>query len=145
MRFTVPQFIEQEIKIVWIFTFRQFIFVAISGVICVVIWSIGLPLYIFVVACIVLGGGSLALAFLKIGGRSLPVILANVFKFSVAPKMYIWHKRGAQATVFKKEIKKIKKKSKSGEEEEEFEDSVVKLTKDSKLKQLNAVIETKKE
>lgn len=145
MRFTVPQFIEQEIKMVWIFTFRQFIFVFIAGIICVVIWSLKLPLYIFIIACIVFGGGALGLAFIKLGGRPLPTVLANIFKFSASPKMYIWHKKGAQTTVFKKESKKAKKKRGAKEQEEEIEDSIVKLTKDSKLRQLNAVIETRKE
>ena len=49
----------------------------------------------------------MALAFLRIGGRSLPVVLGNFLKFSVSPKMFIWGKVEAPIKFFKKE--KIKK------------------------------------
>lgn len=136
MRFTVPQFIEYEAKIIGPFTFRQFIFVGVAGAICFVIYF-SAPLSLFVISCFVLGGTALAFAFLKIGGRSLFTILGNFLKFSVTPKLYIWKRKETQATVFKKEFKKEKKE---GETEEELP---LKIAAKSQLKKLRTQIETK--
>jgi hypothetical protein len=132
MRFTVPKFIEHEAKIVGPLTFRQFIFVGMAGGICFVLYFT-VPFSIFLVASLVLGGGAVALAFLKIGGRPLSIILANFLKFNISPKMYIWKKTEAPIKVFKKE--KVKK--------EEVEDELpLKIAERSQLKKLRTKIET---
>ncbi len=104
MRFTVPQFIEHEAKIVGPLTFRQFTFVGIAGAFGFVLYF-NAPFLVFLVSVIFMLVISLALAFVKIGGRDLFTILFNLLKFSIAPKMYIWRKK-SQAEI---EIK-IKKK-----------------------------------
>lgn len=92
MRFTVPQFIEREAKIVGPFTFRQFTFVGIAGATAFVLrYTVSFP--IFLILTIFLAAGSLSLAFIKISGRPLPVIIANFFKYLIAPKVYIWKQR----------------------------------------------------
>ncbi len=133
MRFTVPQFIDYEAKIVGPLTFRQFIYVGIAGAVCFVFYFT-FPFYIFIISCIILGGGALAFAFIKIGGRSLPTILANLLRFSLTPKMYIWRKKEATVTVFKKEIKK---------EEKIEEELPLKIAEKSRLKKMKTQIETK--
>ncbi len=137
MRFTVPQFIEHEAKIVGPMTFRQFIFIAIAGAICLFIYSIA-PFYVFVIACVVFGGSALALAFLKVQGRSLPVVLSNLLRFNFAPKMYLWKKSKIQIKVFKKESLSVKEKK-------EEEESPLKIAEKSQLKKLRTEIETKPE
>ena len=131
MRFTVPKFIEHEAKIVGPLTFKQFIYIGMAGGICFILY-LTVPLSIFLIACLILGGGAMALAFLKIGGRTLPIILGNFLKFRISPRMYIWKKTGASIKVFKKE--KIKK-----EEEEELP---LKIAEKSQLKKLRTRIET---
>lgn len=91
-QFTVPQFIEHEPKIVGPLTFKQFIFIGIAGGICFILYF-SAPFFIFVLLSIVIMLGGFALAFLKSGGRSLPVVLKNFFVFSVAPKMYLWKQK----------------------------------------------------
>ena len=91
MRFTVPKFIEHEAKIVGPLTFRQFIFVGIAGAICFVFYFT-LPFSIFLISCLVLGGGALAFAFLRVGGRSLSSVLGSFLRFNLTPKIYIWRK-----------------------------------------------------
>ena len=91
-QFTVPQFIEHEAKIVGPLTFKQFIFIGIAVAICFVFYFTT-PFFIFILATIVIMGGGAALAFLKSGGRSLPVVLMHFFNFSVAPKMYLWKQK----------------------------------------------------
>ncbi len=132
MRFTVPKFIEHEAKIVGPLTFRQFIYIGMAGGICFILYFT-IPFSIFLVACLILGGGAIALAFLKIGGRSLPTILGNFLKFSISPKIFIWRKVETPIKVFKKE--KIKK-------EEAEEELPLKIAERSQLKKLRAQIET---
>ncbi|MDP2664168.1 MAG: PrgI family protein [bacterium] len=133
MRFTIPQFIEHEPKIVGPLTFKQFIFVGIAGAVCFVIYF-SAPFYIFLITSVVLGTGSLALAFVKIGGRSLPVILANFLKFNLTPKIYIWRKTETPIRIVKKAPKNKK------EEEEELP---LKIAERSQLKKIRTQIETK--
>ncbi|PIS17394.1 MAG: hypothetical protein COT59_00885 [Candidatus Nealsonbacteria bacterium CG09_land_8_20_14_0_10_42_14] len=91
-QFTVPQFIEHKAKIVGPLTFQQFIFVGLAAAICFFFYFT-LPFYFFILATIVIMLGGVALAFVKIGGRSLPVILKNFFFFSLSPKIYLWKKK----------------------------------------------------
>ena len=133
MRFTLPQFIEHEAKIIGPLTFRQFIFIGMAGGICFILFFT-VPFSIFLIACLILGGGAMALAFLKIGGRSLPTILGNFLKFSVSPKIFIWRKVEAPMKVFKKE--RVKK-------EEVEEELPLKIAEKSQLKKLRTQIEIK--
>jgi len=135
MRFTVPQFIEHEAKIVGPLTFRQFIFIAIAGAICLFIYSIA-PFYLFVIACVVFGGSALALAFLKVQGRSLPVVLSNLLRFNFAPKMYLWKKSQVPIKILKKETVK---------QPEKEQETPLKIAEKSQLKKLRTEIETKPE
>ena len=138
MRFTVPQFIEHEAKIVGPLTFRQFVYIGLAGAICFVLYF-SVPFSVFLISCIVFGTVGLAFAFLKIGGRSLPIIIANFLKFKIAPKMYIWKKK-EQATiqVYKKAVKK--------KMEKEDEDTLpLKIAENSQLKKLRTKIETRSE
>jgi len=137
MRFTVPQFIEHEAKIVGPLTFKQFVFIGIAGAICFVLYF-SMPFSIFLMATIVLGGGAAALAFLKIGGRSLPLILVNILKFIFEPKMYIWRKKAEPLMVYKKEEKLTSAKATEAEEE-----LPLKIAEKSQLKKLHTQIETK--
>lgn len=135
MRFTVPQFIEHEAKIVGPLTFKQFIFFGLAGGVGFVLYFI-LPFNIFLVVCIVLGIGAMALAFLKIGGRGLPTIVSNFLKYNLSPKIYVWRKKEqAPIKVFKKEgVKK---------EKEEEDKLPLKIAEKSRLKKLRTQIETK--
>jgi len=131
MRFTLPQFIEHEPKIVGPLTFRQFSFIGVAAAICFILYYT-VPFSVFLIACLILGGGAMALAFLRIGGRSLPTILGNFLKFSVSPKIFIWRKIEAPIKVFKKE--RIKK-------EEAEEELPLKIAERSQLKKIRTQIE----
>ncbi len=134
MRFTVPQFIEHEAKIVGPLTFRQFVYVGIAAAIGFILYF-STPFSIFLISSLILGVLALALAFFKVGGRGLPTIIGNLLKFSLTPKMYIWKKSDKPITVFKKEIKKERK-----ETEEEIP---LKIAENSQLKKLRNQIEIK--
>jgi len=134
MRFVVPKFIEHEAKIVGPLTFRQFIFIAIAGAICFFVYNIA-PFFIFVVTSVILGGGALALAFLEVQGRSLPVVLSNLLRFNLTPRMYIWKKSQTPIRVLKKETPRAKEKQ---------DETPLKIAEKSQLKKLRTEVETKR-
>lgn len=137
MQFTVPQFIEHETKIVGPLTFKQFAYIGGAGTVCFILYfSLGKTNFLlFLLLAIILLGGGTALAFLKIGGKPLPSLLANFLKFSASPKIYLWGRKEIPLTIWKEaEVKK---------EEEKEEELPLKIAKDSKLKKIKIQIDTK--
>lgn len=136
MRFTVPQFIEHEAKIVGPLTFRQFVFIGIAGAVCFFLYfSIAkTSFFLFLLLSIFILGIGAALAFLKIGGRGLPTILANFLRFRLGSKFYIWQRKEALITISKR--LEIKKEVKEGE-------LPLKIAEASQLKKIKTEIETK--
>ena len=134
MRFTVPKFIEHEAKIVGPLTFKQFVFIAIAGVICFVLYFT-VSFTIFIIACFVLGGIALGFSFLTIDGTPLPNLIGNFLKFNLSPKMYLW-KRKEGVTAIEEEMMK---------KEEMIPESKVslKIGGGSRLKSTRTRIETK--
>jgi len=136
MRFTVPQFIGHEPKIVGPLTFRQFIFIGIAGAICFILYfSIGKKsLSLFLLISVVLILVAMVLAFGKIGGRSLPTILANSLEFLISPKLYIWRKKETKVEIsYRKEEIKVP--------EEKVEELPLKIAENSRLKKLRTQVE----
>ena len=138
MRFTIPQFIEHEAKIIGPLTFKQVIFIGTAGVVCFILYFL-VPFSVFLVACVILAGGGIALAFLKIGGRSLPLTLVNLLKFSVMPKIYIWKKREQPGINIYKKKTEFRPALSAGNGEE----SPLKIGGKSQLKKLHTEIEIK--
>jgi len=133
MRFTVPQFIEHEVKIIGPLTFKQFFFFFLAGGACFILYFL-LPFSYFIITALLFGGGAIVLAFLKIGGRPLPTILGNFLKFSMSPKIFIWRKVETPIMVFKKaEVKEAKVK----------EELPLKIAEGSQLKKIRTQIEIK--
>jgi len=126
MKFTVPQFIEQEMKIVGPFTFKQFIYIGAAGAIIFFLYLSGLPWTFFWTISIILALASLALVFVKVDGRSLPVTISNFFIFFQSSKIYLWQKENINVPFQKKfSVETFEKKVSSYEE---------KLTEKSQLK-----------
>ncbi len=134
MRFTIPQFIEHEPKIVGPLTFKQFLYIGLAGAICFVLYFLA-PRFIFILACIFLGGVGSALAFIKIGNIPLPTLIFNFFKFSFSPRLYLWRKKGGQEETFEKEV--IIKKEEAPEDE-----LPLKIEGKSRLKNIKTRVET---
>ena len=91
MQFQVPQFIETEAKIIGPFTLKQFLYIAVAGIlsfICfflfkIVIWAILTALF---------GLAAIALAFLKYNGQPLPRIIGYALRYIWKPHFYLWRK-----------------------------------------------------
>ena len=132
MEFTVPQFIEKEPKIFGPFTFKQFVFIGIAGGTSILLYFM-LPFSVFLLVAIFLLGGAFALAFLRIEGASLPTVIKNALVFLGRPKIYLWRKKSL--------LPKIVKTEKLREESEE--ESILKITKKSHLRDLFTHLETR--
>lgn len=135
MEFIVPKFINREPKIVGPLTLKQFLYVGIPGLICLLLYFIigkkNLPLVTLIT--IVLVGGGLALGFLKIKGFPIPVFLKNFFTFSMSSKIFIWRRK-----IMPPKIQKVKKI------EEKAEGPSLKITERSHLQKISVDIETRK-
>ena len=93
MRFTVPQFIEREAKIIGPLTFKQFLYVGSAGLACFIVYF-SFSFDIFLMSCFFFGGIAVAFAFLNINGIPLSKFIWNFFKYSLSPKVYVWKKGG---------------------------------------------------
>ncbi len=134
MRFTLPQFIEQQTKIIGPLTFRQFVFVALAIAVLMVLYLL-MPFFIFVLMLVFLGGGGLLLSFLKIDGIPLYSLLLGFIRFGSISKIYVWRaKQGAKIDFYKEEMKK---KNANGKQE-----MPLKIAARSQLKKLQAKVET---
>lgn len=132
MEFTVPQFIEYEAKVIGPFTFKQFIVVGGAGIVCFILY-LKVHFLIFLPLAVIIGGGALALTFLKLGGRTPLVVLKNFMFYSISPKIYLWKRKIITPKIVKKEEKKVIE-----------EEPALKIVKKSKLKELATKVETEK-
>ncbi len=89
MQFQVPQFIETEDKIIGSLTIKQFLYLAIPGIISFLLFfQLATALWLFIT--VILGSAGAALAFLKVNGRPLPVIAMAALSYYWKPRFYLW-------------------------------------------------------
>ena len=103
MRFTVPQFIEREAKIIGPLTFKQFLYIGSAGLACFMIYF-SFSFDIFLMSCFFLGGIAAAFAFLEIDGIPLQKFIWNFFKYNLSPKIYLWKKGGMEKANIQEKI-----------------------------------------
>ena len=135
MEFIVPKFIDREPKIMGPLTFKQFIYLAIPGSICFVLYFIfgKQNMALFIIITLILMGGGLAFGFLKIRGHPLPVFLKNFFSFSTASKTFVWRRKIAPP-----------KFQKFQRAEEKAKTQPLKVAERSHLQKISVDIETRK-
>jgi len=132
MRFLVPQFIENEPKIIGSLTLKQFIFIGAAGGIGFILYLI-IPRYYFILAVIILTPLAIGLAFLKINGRPLPEMIMGFFKFSFTQKLYLWKR--------KEYLPKFITKKRAPKEKKIKEKILLKISEKSRLKDIKSRIE----
>lgn len=90
-QFVVPQFIDVEDKILGPITIRQFLILLVASLTIFLFMRYGdLGLKIF--ALVVIGGGALVFAFVKINGQDFHYFLLNIFGTLRKPGLRIWQK-----------------------------------------------------
>jgi len=132
-RYPIPQFIEQEGKIAFFISFRQFFYLVGAGVICFILYYV-LPFSIFIILAIAVFGGAAALAFVTINGVPILNMLLGSIGFAIAGKSYVWKKKESPypfKPIARAKIKKI-------------EEGPVLQAQASNLRKVNTMVETKK-
>jgi len=129
----VPQFIEREPRIFGPFTFKQFVYIGIAGGFSIFLYFL-VPFFLFLIVAIILLGSAFILAFFKIGGAPLPVVIKNFFIFLTRPRIYLWRRKVIPLKILKKEEKP---------REEVKEESILKISERSYLRKLSTFLETK--
>lgn len=95
MQFKVPQFIEQESKIVGPLTVKQAIILGLSGAITFVIYfSFGKDnMFIFLILAGIIMGAAITMAFLKIDGRPFTEMIGHFSNFLISPRLFLWKRK----------------------------------------------------
>jgi len=90
-RYTVPQFIEAEAKIMGPISVRQFIILLIAVLLMFISWKFASSL-VGGILILLWGGLGLALAFVKINGQSMHIFLLGLIRTIRKPRLRVWYK-----------------------------------------------------
>lgn len=90
-QFVVPQFIDVEDKIFGPVTARQFVILLVAGLLIVLAYKLA-DFALFVFILVILGGGSLVMAFVKINGQPFHYFVLNIIQTLRRPALRIWNK-----------------------------------------------------
>lgn len=132
-KYPVPQFIEEESRMAFFLTVRQFVYLVVAGGLIFVLYKI-LPQFLFLIAAVLIGGGAFVLGFIKIEGIPILTIILNSIGFITGAKNYTWKKKESLypfKTIHRAEIKKVE------------EEKTLKIGKKSGLKKLRTKVELK--
>lgn len=97
-KFIVPQFIDNENKILGPITVRQFLITLLTVFILFLCYSILKTAY-FVVSAIIITPIGGAFAFVKVNGQPFHLFVINVLQTSLRPKIRIWNKEKSDAEI----------------------------------------------
>lgn len=95
-QYQVPQFIEVEDKIFGPLTFKQFLYLAGGGGLCLLFFTL-LPLYVAFLFSLPVAAFSFGLAFYKVNNRPLIVVIEHGVKYFFGSKLYLWKPRRPEA------------------------------------------------
>ena len=132
MRFQVPQFIEVEDKIFGQLTFKQFVYLAGGGGICVLL-LIFLPRFLAILLSLPVAIFVSALAFYKVNEKPFINLIEAFFNYTLTNKLYIWKKE---------ERKEVRGKEQGVGEVQRQRMQIPKLS-ESKLKELTWSLDIK--
>lgn len=141
MEFTVPKFIKHESKVIWFLSFRQFIILAVAGVICLAAFY-KTPFWLFLIISTFVGGSAVVITFFKIHGRPPLVILKDFFFFIISPKVYMWKRKITPVSTVAKTTPSVLAEEISSFQQQQYPKQ--KKIKRSKLRSLSMKIETTK-
>jgi len=95
MQFQVPQFIETEDKIVGPMTLRQFLYIgSAAGIGFLLFFIVELWLWFLITAALIALG--VALAFVKVNGRSFLEVVTSALRFYWRPQIFVWKPKKEQ-------------------------------------------------
>jgi len=106
MNFQVPQFIEQEAKIVGFLTLKQFLYFAGAAIISFFAFQI-FNFFLWFMISTIAAGAAIALAFVKINGQSMPKILTSALNYLWQPRTFTWQRITPQTVLNVSDVEKI--------------------------------------
>lgn len=89
MQFQVPQFIETEDKIVGPLSLRQFVYIAVAGGLCFILFF-ALKTWLWFIFTVILAAVAFSLAFLKVNGQPMVKVLVAAARFLWKPQTFVW-------------------------------------------------------
>ncbi|MBI4272456.1 PrgI family protein [Candidatus Uhrbacteria bacterium] len=95
---TVPQFIENEDKILGPLTVRQFGILFVGGVLIFIVFKL-LDFTLFVFAAIIIVATAGTLAFYKVNGRPVHFFIVNIGQTMQRPSLRVWKRNVDRASV----------------------------------------------
>lgn len=131
-QYPIPQFIEQEGKIAFFISFRQFFYLVGAGAACFVLYFI-LPKFLFFLLAPIIFIAAAVLAFATVNGVPIINMILAGIGFSMGGKDYTWKKKESPypfKPIKRTQIKKI-------------EQGPVLKAQDSQLKRTHTQLETK--
>jgi hypothetical protein len=108
-QYPIPQFIEQEGKIAFFISFRQFFYLVGAGIVCFFLYFI-LPHILFYIVAVVIFVATAALAFGTMNGTPILELILGAIGFSMGGKDYTWKKKESPypfKPISRTQIKKI--------------------------------------
>lgn len=130
-RYPIPQFIEQEGKIAFFISFRQFFYLLFAGVACFILYY-AVPFWLFIILAFLIFAVAIVLAFATYQGIPILGVFLGAFGFATKGKNYTWKKKESPypfKTIKRVEIKKI-------------EDGPVLKGQQSRLRKMHTEVET---
>jgi hypothetical protein len=92
MQYTVPQFIDQEDKIVGPITVRQFLIMIVAAIIMAIAYAV-LRFWYFVISALVISLITIVVAFVKVNGRPFHFFIVNIIQRMKRPPVRVWDKK----------------------------------------------------
>jgi hypothetical protein len=91
MEYNVPQFIEEQAKILGPFTLRDF-FILFGAFLLSAMFFFIFQLWLAIILATILIGSSIALLLVRINGRPLYTIALAALQYFWSPRLYLWKK-----------------------------------------------------
>lgn len=91
-QYPIPQFIEQESKIAFFISFRQFFYLVGAGLVCFFLYFL-LPKALFYFFSMIIFIVAVILAFVTVGGTPVLNLILGSIGFSMGGKDYTWKKK----------------------------------------------------
>ncbi len=90
--FNVPQFIDEEDKIIGPLTMKQFFLAIAAGLLVLFFWY-SFKLWLAILLSIIVVAAAAATILVKINDRPLPRIAKSWFTYSLRPRVYLWKRK----------------------------------------------------
>lgn len=98
---TVPQFIENEDRILGPITVRQFVIMFIAALILFMVYKLT-DLVAFIFLCIPIGGTAAIFAFFKVNGQPFHFFILHIVQTLKRPSLRIWKKSASKSDLFQR-------------------------------------------